>query len=109
MKMNPVRLANALAISQGILSVLCAALYYLVPGVLIGVVRSLSHPLDISPLVPVEPPPIVFRELLFGLVSWMVFAWLSGWLLGLVYNAFVPSHASETGRRNSEKEERLAA
>jgi len=93
MKVPPLRLANAFAISQGILVVLCTPLAYLAPNLIIRMDQSLVHELDITPLTPSVPRPFALDEFLIGLVSWAVFAWVSGWLLAVVYNAFVPNKA----------------
>ena len=108
MKLNPIRIANAFAISQGIIGALCALLTFFAPGFVIKITEYLSHPLDISSLVPAQPRP-VFGVILLGLVLWIAVAWLSGWLLAHVYNAFVPSPSELAGGRQEENKERLVA
>lgn len=85
MKMQPIRLANALAISQGILGVVCAVLSYAAPDFVVRVVKSLPHTLDLTPLVK-ERPTFDAGMFFFGLISWMILAWVTGWLLGVTYN-----------------------
>jgi hypothetical protein len=91
MKMHSIRVANAFAISQGILGVICAFISYVAPNFVINIAKSLPHSLDISPLVPATPRTFAAGEFFLGLVAWMLIAWISGWLLAVVYNGLTAS------------------
>lgn len=98
MKLSSIRIANAVALSQGILGALCAVVSYVSPDLVISVAKSLPHALDLTPLVPVKPLTFEAGSFFIGLVSWMATTWLAGWLFGIFYNLL---QAKEPARRTN--------
>ena len=86
MRLNAVRGANAMALSQLVLGILFTAATYAFPDFAIRLARAFVQPLDISPLVPAMIPPIEWGELMLGLVGWTVLVWVSGWFAVACYN-----------------------
>lgn len=66
MKLRPVRVANAIAISQALIGVACAALFYLAPDLVMRISKAMAHPLNLDPLIPPHPWRIEFGELTIG-------------------------------------------
>ena len=71
----------------------CALISFLFPDFVVRVAKSLPHVLDLTPLVK-ERPTFDAGIFFFGLISWMVIAWVAGWLLGVVYNGFAAKEPS---------------
>jgi len=90
------RLANAVALSQLVLSVLCYVISYAAPDFSIRVARSFFHPLDSSALVPAEPRSFDIAQVILALVAWTVLVWVSVWLAGVFYNVMTGKERPRT-------------
>lgn len=89
MKLNPLGLANASALSATILYLGCVLFLGVAPGLGYGIARSMAHGLNMSNLIPTTPPVFHMGGLLAGLASWAVFGWLLGLLVATFYNAMI--------------------
>lgn len=84
MKLDPTRTAHTTGIVGGIWYLICWILVGSMPGFYMGMMRSWIHGIDISSL-PRNMMP--FGASLYGLVTFVVVAWLTGYAFAAVYNA----------------------
>ncbi len=84
--LNPVRIGLALAMTAGLLNVLCAVLVAMVPEVMINTFQTWWHAIDVTPLA-VTPPPMSLVSVVTGVVTLMLSAFAGGWLFATLYNA----------------------
>ncbi len=87
MKLNPIRLANAVGGATAILFPLCALVAYTARDFLITVFKSMVHSIDVTPLTSAPAPPFEIGTFVLGWVAISVYLWLAGWIGGLIYNA----------------------
>lgn len=84
--LNPIRIGLALAITAGLLNVLCAVLVALAPEATINTFQTWWHGIDVTPLA-LTPPPMSLVSVVTGVVTLMLSAFASGWLFATLYNA----------------------
>ena len=70
---RPIRTGIALAVTVGVSYALCAVAWLLAPGPFLGVMNSLFHGMDFSPMV--QPRPFSWSGFVVALLL------LSGWAL----------------------------
>lgn len=86
MKHHPMATANALAITMGVVYIVCRQAFVLAPEFAMSVGRSWFHGIDISKIATRTVPADNF---VLGLVTAVIGAWLVGYLFAVVYNRFV--------------------
>ena len=86
MKLNEMALAKAHAMAGGVFYVLCWLWSVMAPKTLAGVGVSWVHSLDLSSL-PVRTPSM--DTVVFGFVTWVVFAAVWGYFIAWTYNMSV--------------------
>lgn len=79
MKTDKMVLANAFALTIGIIYVVCRLLVILFPGLFMQITRSWFHLIDLTRISGVDLGVGLF---VIGLISSVVSAWLFGYLLG---------------------------
>lgn len=82
MRIKPVSLGLASAISAAILWLVCSFLVFILPDMMMNMTGAMFHA-DLSDL----NWTLTFTGVLTGLISWSVVAGISGWLLAFFYNA----------------------
>lgn len=87
MKLNPIKMGNALGGATAILFAICAVFAYAAPAALLYLARSFVHTLDLTPLVPATPPSFDVAGFVVGWAALSAYFWLFGWLVGTLYNA----------------------
>ena len=88
MKKNPVALGNAVGLLAALWYVLCALFVSLAPGFARSISDSWFYWIDVKSLYPPTGPVFEAGRFVTGLVSLTVLGWLSGWFVGVAYNAF---------------------
>lgn len=86
MKHDPKATANALVVVGGGLYIICAAWILLSRDSFMGVINTWVHGIDLSAL-PSKTPDL--GTLLMGLLTFVISAWLTGYVFAVVYNNFV--------------------
>lgn len=88
--LNPVRTGLSLAITVGLLYVLCALVVAIAPDALSAALGLVAHGLNIAPLI-VQAAPVSLRAVLFGLLALMTYSFIAGLLFGVVNNQLARS------------------
>lgn len=86
MKHEPKATANALAIVGAVWYVLCVLWVMISKSSYMGVIGSWFHGVDFNALPQVT---LTANSALLGLVSFVAFAWISGYFFAVVYNKFL--------------------
>ena len=86
MKHEPNTTAQALAIVGGMWYVLCVLWVFVSKSSYMGVMSSWFHGVDFKSLPPTTPD---LGSIIFGLVTFVGFAWVSGYLFAVFYNQFL--------------------
>lgn len=86
MKLNPIRLANAIGGATAILFPLCAFFAYTARDTLVAIFKSMVHTIDVTPLTSAPAPPFELGSFVLGWVATSVYLWIGGWIGGLIYN-----------------------
>ncbi len=81
-KLKPARVANALAITAGIVSIVCALLLAIAPQFSMNLFGSIFHGLDVSNIT----VALTWGRTILGTVVAIVLAWIFGWLYAVIYN-----------------------
>ena len=84
-RINPARTGLSLAITVGLLYVLCALAVAIAPGSLSAALGLVAHGLNIAPLTQ-SVAPISLSAVLVGLLALMVYSFIAGLLFGLANN-----------------------
>lgn len=84
-RVNPARLGLSLALTAGLLYLLCALMVALAPGAFSAVLGLVAHGLNIAPLTQLVAP-ISLPAVLVGLLVLMAYSFIAGLLFGLVNN-----------------------
>lgn len=82
-KLKPSKVGNALAITTGIVSIVCALLLAIAPQLTMNLFGAIMHGLDISQIT----IAITWGRAIFGVIVAVVLAWIIGWLYAKVYNS----------------------
>ena len=85
MKLNPIMLGIAGATATSMLWVVCSLLVFLLPGFMTHMTASMMHGDTASMALTMTWPGF-----LWGLVAWVVWAGVAGWLLAMIYNRLLP-------------------
>ncbi|MEO6624679.1 MAG: DUF5676 family membrane protein [Burkholderiaceae bacterium] len=99
-RLDPVVSGLSLAITVGLLYLLCALTVAIAPGALSAALGLVVHGLNLAPLTQ-QIPPISLPALLVGLLAIMAYSFLAGLLFGLVNNVFALGRNRLAVRRNS--------
>jgi len=86
MKHEPNATANALAVTIGIIYVVCAAAVVLFPDLAISVAQSWFHGLDLSKISAFN---VSLGSFILGLITSVAGSWLIGYVFANAYNYFV--------------------
>jgi hypothetical protein len=86
MEHNPKATANALAIVGGGWYVLCVLWVLVSRNSYMGILGTWFHGVDYNAL---PSTSLSFGSVVVGLVSFVVFAWVSGYSFAVVYNKFI--------------------
>ena len=89
-RLNPVATGLSLAITVGLLYLLCALMVALAPGALSTALDLVTHGLNIAPLTQ-QVAPISLPALLLGLFAILGYSFIAGLLFGLVNNMLARS------------------
>ena len=81
--LSPKRMANALAITAGIVSLVCYILILIAPAGTISFFGAIFHGIDISSIT----KTISLAYGLLGVVEAIVLGWIIGWLFAKIYNS----------------------
>ena len=81
--LSPKRMANALAITAGIVSLVCYILILVAPAGTISFFGAIFHGIDISSIT----KTISLAYGLLGVVEAIVLGWIIGWLFAKIYNS----------------------
>ena len=85
MKNNPTATANALAVTGGIFYIACRILVGVFPDLMYTVAQSWFHGIGMAKSGSWN---LSLESFFVGLISFMVFAWITGYLFACVYNYF---------------------
>ena len=86
MKHDPMTTANAVAATTAIIYVICRLLVGLFPAASFTVAQSWFHGIQLTQLGTWN---LTFSNLLLGVISSTVLAWLVGYLFAYLYNYFL--------------------
>ena len=89
-RLNPITIGLSLAITVGLLYLLCALAVAFAPGALMGALGLVAHGLNLAPLMQ-QVAPITLPAVLVGLLALMAYSFIGGLLFGLVNNALARS------------------
>ena len=81
-KLKAARVANALAITAGIVSIVCALLLAIAPQSMTNFFGAIFHGLDISQI----EISLTWGRTILGTVVAIFLAWIFGWLYAKIYN-----------------------
>ena len=81
MSLDANRLAMSFGITSAILWIICSALVALTPGAMIGMTGHMFH----ASMEGISWT-LTWAGFLIGLVAWVVWAAVTGWLIGWFYN-----------------------
>lgn len=84
-RVNPASLGLALAITAAVLNLACAGLVAIAPEATITIFQSWWHGIDVSMLAKTSPP-ITLKSVAMGLVTISAFAFVVGFVFGVVNN-----------------------
>lgn len=84
-RLNPVVSGLTLAITVGLLYLLCALTVAIAPGALSAGLGLVVHGLNLAPLTQ-QVPPTSLPAVLAGLLAIMAYSFIAGLLFGLVNN-----------------------
>lgn len=84
MKLNETAWANAMAISTGVVYVVCAAFVAILPGISKAVMQSWFHEVSLEALWTGAPR----GNFILGLATAVIGTWLVGYLFAKTYNKF---------------------
>jgi hypothetical protein len=85
MKNNPTATANALATTGGIFYIACRILVGVFPDLMYTVAQSWFHGIGMTKSGSWN---LSLESFFVGLISFMIFAWITGYLFACVYNYF---------------------
>jgi hypothetical protein len=86
MKLNPIRLANAIGGATAILFPLCAVFAYTARDFLLKVFESMFHSIDVTPLTTNPGPPFELGRFVLGWAVVSAYVWFGGLIGGTIYN-----------------------
>ena len=89
-RLNPITIGLSLAITVGLLYLLCALAVAFAPGALMAALSLVAHGLNLAPLMQ-QVAPITLPAVLVGLLALMAYSFIGGLLFGLVNNALARS------------------
>ncbi len=85
MKKDPTATANALALVAGAWYILCVLWVVVSKGSYMGVMSTWFHGVDFNALPPSTPS---LGSITIGLITFIGFAWISGYMFAVAYNQF---------------------
>jgi hypothetical protein len=89
-RLNPVAIGLSLAITVGLLFVLCALAVAIAPGALVVGLTLVTHGLNLTPLTR-QVAPLTLSSVLVGLLAVMAVSFVTGLLFALVSNLLTKS------------------
>ncbi|MEK6915483.1 MAG: DUF5676 family membrane protein [Nanoarchaeota archaeon] len=84
-KLSPKRTANALAVTAGIVSLVCYILILITPSGTVSLFGAIFHGIDLSQIA-VEPASV--GSGILGVIEVIILGWIIGWLFAKIYNKF---------------------
>ncbi len=84
MKINPITLGFASAITTAVLWVICSLLVILLPGFMTHMTAGMMHDSVAMSLT------MSWLGFIYGLIGWVVSAAIAAWLLAIIYNRLLP-------------------
>lgn len=84
MKLNPLRVGSAMALTAAAISLVCTAAVYLFPEAVVGFVNAWVHGLDLSLIV--SDKPWTLGGVAYGLFGVSLTGFLGGALFAVCYN-----------------------
>ncbi|MFT5452781.1 MAG: hypothetical protein ACI9N9_002279 [Enterobacterales bacterium] len=85
MKLNPITLGIASAITTAVLWVICSLLVVLLPGFMTHMTAGMMHDAVASISL-----TMTWLGFIYGLICWVISAAIAAWLLAIVYNQLLP-------------------
>lgn len=85
MKKDPKATAHTLAVVAGAWYILCALLILVSKGTYMGIMSTWFHGIDFNALPQARPE---MSSLIMGLITFVGFAWITGYAFAAVYNYF---------------------
>lgn len=89
MKLSPNKSGITLGATFAVLYVGCALLSFVWPELLVGIAASWAHSMNVASLAP--GPSVTFGSLLYGLVTFTIFGYVTGALFALAWNVDRPA------------------
>ncbi|MER2165919.1 MULTISPECIES: DUF5676 family membrane protein [Stenotrophomonas] len=89
-RLNPITTGLSLAITVGLLYLMCALVVAFAPGAFMAALGLVAHSLNLAPLMQ-QVAPMSLTAVLVGLLVIMAYSFIAGLLFGLVNNAFARS------------------
>lgn len=86
MKKDPKAMANALAVVGAALYIVCAGWVLISKDSFMGVMNTWAHSIDLG-AVPSKVPG--FGEVILGLITFTIAAWITGYVFAVAYNYFL--------------------
>ena len=85
MKLNPITLGISSAFTTAILWIICSLLVVVLPGFMTHMTAGMMHGDTASTIFTMTWPGFIY-----GLVAWVVWAGVAGWLIAIIYNRLLP-------------------
>ena len=85
MKLNPIMLGISSAIATAVLWIICSLLVVMLPGFMTYMTTGMMHGDTASMALTMTWPGF-----LWGLIAWVVWVGVAGWLLAMIYNRLLP-------------------
>ncbi len=85
MKLDPMMLGIASAIATAVLWMICSLLVILLPGFMTSMSAGMMHGDTASMSFTMG-----WQGFFWGLVAWVVWAGVAGWLIAMIYNQLLP-------------------
>ena len=83
-KLNTKRVANSLAITAGIFSLVCMLLILMAPTFTMDLFGAIFHGIDLSQISKTAS----IGSSILGVIEVMILGWIAGWLFAVIYNKF---------------------
>ena len=81
-KLNPKRVALALAGVSGIISILCGLLIFVAPQSTVKLFGAIFHGIDLSQI----EKTVTFGGIILGTIEVIIIALIAGWIFAVIYN-----------------------
>ncbi len=80
--LSPKKVANSLALTAGIISLVCALLVLLAPSFTVSLFGAIFHGVDLSQI----SKTATIGSSVIGIIEVIILGWIAGWLFAKIYN-----------------------